>query len=93
MLLHITPIVCNEIVRGAVYAALKKLHDGGWTHNDVVDPVNNIIHNILWTDAGRPVLIDLVTVARHICDGHCPELKVAKKVLSLKAHEIAIWAR
>ncbi|KAJ7626453.1 hypothetical protein B0H17DRAFT_563359 [Mycena rosella] len=79
--------------RGAVYAALKRMHDGGWTHNDVVDPVNNVIHNLLWTDTGRPVLIDLVTVARHVCDGHCAELKVAKRVLRLKAHEIAIWAR
>ncbi|KAJ7086120.1 hypothetical protein B0H15DRAFT_801751 [Mycena belliarum] len=65
--------------RGAVYAALKRMHDGGWTRNDVVDPVNNVLHNILWTDTGRPVLIDLVTMARHICDGHCPELEVAKK--------------
>jgi hypothetical protein len=88
-----TRLACNEIVRGAVYAALKRMHDGGWAHNDVVDIVNNVVHNLLWTDTGRPVLIDLVTVTQHVCNGRCAELKVAKRVLGLKAHDIAIWAR
>jgi hypothetical protein len=69
------------------------MHEGGWVHNDVVDPVNKVIHNLLWTDTGRPVFIDLVTVSRHKCDGNCAELRVAKKVLGLSAYEIAIWAR
>ncbi|KAJ7791501.1 hypothetical protein B0H14DRAFT_2935060 [Mycena olivaceomarginata] len=79
--------------RGAAYAALKMLHKGGWVHNDVVDPVKKVLRNLLWTDTGRPVLIDLVTVSRHRCDGSCTELRVAKKVLGLSSHEIAIWAR
>ena len=72
---------------------LKKMHDGGWTHNDVVDSSKNAMHNLLWTDTGRPVLIDLATVTQHVCDGRCAELKAVKKVLGLKTHDIAIWAR
>ncbi|KAK7020895.1 hypothetical protein R3P38DRAFT_1197792 [Favolaschia claudopus] len=77
---------------GAVYAALTKLHGGGWTHNDIVDPVTKVMHNLLWT-AGRPVFIDLVTVARHDCDGNCAELTSAQQALRLSPYEIAIWAR
>ncbi|KAJ6548341.1 hypothetical protein B0H19DRAFT_1160863 [Mycena capillaripes] len=79
--------------RGAVYAALKRMHEGGWVHNDVVDPAKHVIHNVLWADTGRPVLIDLVTVSRHRCGKKCAELKLAKKALGLSTHEIAIWAR
>ncbi|KAJ7069052.1 hypothetical protein B0H15DRAFT_807264 [Mycena belliarum] len=79
--------------RGAVYAVLRKMHEGGWAHNDVVDRGNKALHNLLWDDRGRPVVIDLVTVASHVCGGRCTELDDLGVVLGLSPYEIGIWAR
>ncbi|KAJ7913097.1 hypothetical protein B0H13DRAFT_1874163 [Mycena leptocephala] len=80
--------------RGAIYQALRTMHESGWSHNDIVDPTNTAIHNVLWTDTGRPVLIDLVTATPHVCKGDdCPELQAARRVLGLSKHMIRIWAR
>ncbi|KAJ7192136.1 hypothetical protein GGX14DRAFT_578442 [Mycena pura] len=78
--------------RGAAYAALRKLHQGGYRHNDLVDGGQRI-RNILWANTGRPVLIDLVTVTRHACDGSCDELTNFRKALGLSQHQARIWAR
>lgn len=69
------------------------MHDGGWTHNDLVNPFSNGIRNLLWTKAARPVFIDFVTASKHKCNGKCAELEMMKTVLRLSHHDIAIWAR
>ncbi|KAJ6612486.1 hypothetical protein B0H10DRAFT_295230 [Mycena sp. CBHHK59/15] len=80
--------------RGAVYQMLQAMHDAGWSHNDIVDSANSVIHNVLWDTHGRPVLIDFVTAAPHLCRGkNCPELKATQRVLRLSQHAIDIWAR
>jgi hypothetical protein len=69
------------------------MHKAGWTHNDVVDPTTKALRNLLWTPAGRPVLIDLVTATLHTCGRRCDELMSLRTVLHLSKHDIAIWAR
>ncbi|KAJ7315255.1 hypothetical protein DFH08DRAFT_894065 [Mycena albidolilacea] len=80
--------------RGAIYQALRTMHEAGWSHSDIVDPTSTAIHNVLWTDTGRPVLIDFVTATPHICkNSDCPELRAARRVLGLGKYMIQIWAR
>ena len=59
----------------------------------LVDNIGGAIRNVLWTDAGRPVFIDLVTATRHTCGRKCDELAWFQKALGMSNHEIAIWAR
>ncbi|KAJ7212502.1 hypothetical protein GGX14DRAFT_393405 [Mycena pura] len=63
---------------------------GGYRHNDLVDGGQRI-RSILWANTGRPVLIDLVTVTRHACDGSCDELTNFRKALGLSQHQARIW--
>ncbi|KAF7338050.1 hypothetical protein MVEN_02029100 [Mycena venus] len=67
----------DQAERRAIYELLRKLHNRGWRHNDLVDLPNNTIHNMLWSDTGRPVLIGLETVESHtVCSGlRCAELR------------------
>ncbi|KAJ6498342.1 hypothetical protein DFH09DRAFT_1290053 [Mycena vulgaris] len=78
---------------GAIYAALRKLHQAGWAHNDVVDDSSRSPRNLLWNSQGRPVLIDLVTATRHTCNEGCNELMRLQNALKLTNHDIAIWAK
>ncbi|KAJ7153130.1 hypothetical protein C8R43DRAFT_1126969 [Mycena crocata] len=77
--------------RGAVYAALRKMHHAGWAHNDVVG--SGSPRNLLWNSQGRPVLIDLFTATRHRCHAGCDELTALQELLKLKARDIVIWAQ
>jgi tRNA A-37 threonylcarbamoyl transferase component Bud32 len=81
------------IFSGAIYAALRKMHQAGWAHNDVVDDGSRSPRNLLWNSEGRPVLIDLVTATRHTCKEGCSELMRLQKALELTNHDITIWAR
>ncbi|KAJ7254626.1 hypothetical protein B0H12DRAFT_1233290 [Mycena haematopus] len=56
---------------GAIYAALRKMHQAGWAHNDIVDDGSPSPRKVLWNAEGRPVLIDLVTATRHTCKEGC----------------------
>ncbi|KAJ7255382.1 hypothetical protein C8J57DRAFT_1518308 [Mycena rebaudengoi] len=49
----------SKAERGAIYAALRKMHQAGWAHNDVVDEGSQSPRNLLWNSQGHPVLIDL----------------------------------
>ncbi|KAF8209665.1 hypothetical protein K438DRAFT_1753318 [Mycena galopus ATCC 62051] len=82
----------DKAERGAAYAALKKMHESGYRHNDVVDQTSGVIRNVLWTDGGRPVLIDLVTATEHTCRRKCDELACFQKALCISNHELTIWA-
>ncbi|KAJ7867525.1 hypothetical protein B0H14DRAFT_336079 [Mycena olivaceomarginata] len=77
--------------RGAVYAALRCIHQRGWMHNDFVDH-SKTLRNLLWSNDGRPVIIDFVTAQTHNCNGACSELAHLKRALQLKNHDLAIWA-
>jgi tRNA A-37 threonylcarbamoyl transferase component Bud32 len=81
------------IFRGAIYAALQKMHLAGWAHNDVVDDGSRYLRNLLWNSEGRPVLIDFVTATRHTCNEGCSELMRLQKALKLTNYDLAIWAR
>ncbi|KAJ7212482.1 hypothetical protein GGX14DRAFT_564241 [Mycena pura] len=83
----------SKAERGAVYAALRRMHEAGWTHNDVVDDGSLSPRNLLWNPEGRPVLIDLVTATRHTCKEGCSELMRLQRALKLTNHDITIWAR
>ncbi|KAJ7171903.1 hypothetical protein B0H12DRAFT_1246908 [Mycena haematopus] len=85
----------SKAERGAIYFLMRKLHMAGWAHNDVVydSSHDQSLHNLLWNAEGRPVLVDLVTVTRHICKRGCSELGLLQKVLKLSQHDIAVWAR
>ncbi|KAK6993192.1 hypothetical protein R3P38DRAFT_2656110 [Favolaschia claudopus] len=79
--------------RGAVYALVRRLHEAGWSHNDLVDP--DCIRNILWNSDNRPMLIDLETARHHKClgRGRCSELMQTQKVLKLSNYHVSIYAR
>lgn len=81
------------IFRGAIYAALRKMHQAGWAHNDVLDDGSRSPRNLLWNPEGRPVFVDLVTATRHTCNKGCSELTRLQKALELTSHDIAIWAK
>ncbi|KAJ7228043.1 hypothetical protein C8J57DRAFT_192553 [Mycena rebaudengoi] len=83
----------SKAERGAIYAALRKMHQAGWAHNDIVDNGSRIPRNLLWNSEGRPVVIDLVTATRHTCRDGCNELIRLQSALKLTNHDIAIWAR
>ncbi|KAJ6546087.1 hypothetical protein DFH09DRAFT_1088042 [Mycena vulgaris] len=92
--LHNRPIRdLSKAERGAVYAALRKMHNSGWIHNDFLDPVSNGIRNLLWNHAGRPVLIDLVTATSHCCHTRYDELRRLRTTLQISKRDISIWAR
>ncbi|KAK6987802.1 hypothetical protein R3P38DRAFT_3332288 [Favolaschia claudopus] len=66
---HTQGTMLTKAQRGSLYKVVMTMHDAGWLHNDILDPANTTIHNVIWTATGKPVLIDLVTAARHVCPG------------------------
>ncbi|KAK7016146.1 hypothetical protein R3P38DRAFT_2786508 [Favolaschia claudopus] len=79
--------------KGAIYALVLKLHEAGWSHNDLAG--HRDLRNILWNSDTRPVLIDFETARRHKClgPGKCGELVRARELLHLSHFQVAIYAR
>ncbi|KAJ7220331.1 hypothetical protein GGX14DRAFT_586597 [Mycena pura] len=67
--------------RNANYAALDKMHRSGWCHNDIIG--HTTVRNVLWSHTGRPVLIDLESATKHVCNKECRELREVRSILRL----------
>ncbi|KAK6988505.1 hypothetical protein R3P38DRAFT_277734 [Favolaschia claudopus] len=44
---HIQGTMLTKAQRGSLYKVVMTMHDAGWVHNDILDPANTTIHNVI----------------------------------------------